>query len=169
MPVAVAPRVPPSGLTAVWVGPNSTPRVNLAWVDNSVSETNWTVQRGPAPTGPWTDIAVPASTTGPQTGGAARYTDMTVSSGTTYYYRVLATNVVGDTTQYSLTSGSGTVLNSTYPYVIVSSAPSSVVPPVFVSSAGDKTGVYPAWCRVLSQDGQWLHLEPGYRCFPALG
>ncbi len=129
MPVAVAPRVPPSGLTAVWVGPNSTPRVNLAWVDNSVSETNWTVQRGPAPTGPWTDIAVPASTTGPQTGGTARYTDMTVSSGTTYYYRVLATNVVGDTTQYSLTSGSGTVLNSTYPYVIVSSGPSGVVTP----------------------------------------
>jgi FtsP/CotA-like multicopper oxidase with cupredoxin domain len=142
MPVAVAPRVPPSGLAAAWVGPNSTPRVNLAWVDNSVSETNWTIQRGPASTGPWTDIAVPASITGPQSGATARYTDMSVSSGTNYYYRVLATNVVGDTTQYSLTSGSGTVLNSTYPYVIVSSGPSGVVTPVFVANGGDKTGVY---------------------------
>ena len=83
--VAIPPRVGPSGLTAVWVGPNTTPRVNLAWVDNSMSETNWTIQRGPASTGPWTDIAVPASATGPQTGGTVRYTDTTVSSGTTYY------------------------------------------------------------------------------------
>ena len=116
--VAVSPKIAPSGLLAIWVGPNSTPKVNLVWTDNSISETHWSIQRATAPTGPWTDIARSPSTTGPQTGGLARYTDTTVAPLLPYYYRVSATNWVGDTTTYSGTIG--------YPNIAVNSSASNV-------------------------------------------
>ena len=132
--IAIPPRVPPSGLTAGWIGPNSSPHVNLTWRDNSMSETNWTVQRSPAPTGPWSDLAMIPSTTGPQTGSTAGYSDPTVTPNTTYYYRVLATNVVGDTTQYSWTDG--------YPHTVVNSTPSAAISPTQSAvSVADFAGV----------------------------
>src|SRR5665647_489408 len=121
MAVAVPPRNPPSGLTAGWIGPNSSPKVNLTWVDTSISETNWTIQRAAAPTGPWTDLAMITSTTGPQTGATITYSDPTVIMNNPYYYRVRATNIVGDFTHYDGTVG--------YPYVIVNSSPSANVTP----------------------------------------
>jgi PKD repeat protein len=122
MSVAVAPKVPPSGLTALWMGPNSSPTVNLSWQDNSVSETNWTVQRALNSAGPWTDLAVAESLTGPATGGIVHYYDQTVALNTTYYYQIRATNWVGDITTYSWTSG--------YPNMAVNSTPSVMASPV---------------------------------------
>ncbi len=121
MSIAVAPRTPPSGLTALWMGPNSSPTVNLSWVDNSVTETNWTIQRSPNIAGPWTDLARSESTTGPATGGTVHYYDQTVALNTTYYYQVRATNWVGDITAYSWTSG--------YPNMAVNSTPSNMATP----------------------------------------
>ncbi len=72
----------------------------LTWTDNSSSEVNWTIQRAPAAIGPWTTIASVASTTGPGVGATVTYTDPTAGS-TTQYYRVNATNIVGDTTVYA--------------------------------------------------------------------
>ncbi len=86
----------PSRLTAA----NSTSGVTLAWTDNSTDETNWTIQRATSASGPWTTIAMPASTTGPGKGTKVRYIDNTVAGNTTYYYNVSATNIVGDTTVY---------------------------------------------------------------------
>ena len=135
MAVAVAPRIPPSNLRAELIGTGSTPMVILTWADNSVSETNWTVQRSLAPTGPWTDIAMIPSTTGPQTGSSGSYSDPTVTLNTTYYYQVLATNIVGDTTHYSWTTG--------YPYVVVNSTPSApAVITVSNVTSGFGVGVY---------------------------
>ena len=65
--VAVPPKFA-RGLTAVSAGPS---RVNLTWTDTTVSETNWTIQRSGAATGPWTIIALIPSTTGPQRNGTA--------------------------------------------------------------------------------------------------
>ncbi len=74
--------------------------VALSWRDNSVNETNWTIQRAASATGPWTNVATIPSTTGPATGATINYTDTPVASGT-YYYHIIANNVLGDTTTYS--------------------------------------------------------------------
>ncbi len=97
-PVAfvVAPMTP-SNLTATVV----TSGVKLTWRDNSKSETSFTIQRATNAAGPWTTIKTVPSTTGKGTGATVAYIDATVLFKTTYYYRVMATNVVGDTTIYT--------------------------------------------------------------------
>jgi len=74
-------------------------RVELAWKDNSVNETSFTVQRALSPAGPWVTLssAVPAQ---PGTGNTVTYNDTTVVRNRTYYYQVMATNTLGDTTPY---------------------------------------------------------------------
>ncbi len=134
--VAVAPRIPPSNLTAKWIGPNTSPNVTLTWKDNSVSETNWSIQRALSLAGPWIDIARAPSTTGPQSGGMVTYNNAPVALNTTYYYRVMATNVVGDTTVYSGTVG--------YPNIAVNSTPSNVATQIL---SNVKIGIY--------QNGSW--------------
>lgn len=85
---------------AVQSGNGNNQRVILTWTDNSTDEVSFKVQRATAATGPWTTIATVTSSTGPWIGDTKTYTDTTVVRGTTYYYRILATNVVGDTTLY---------------------------------------------------------------------
>ena len=107
------PPVAPSNLTRT--GQSGPLRVNLTWRDNSRNETGWKVQRGPAGTGPWTTIASLPSSTGPEVGLTIAYSDTAVTSGTTYYYRVLATNLVGDTAL------------ANFPTISVDSAPTAAV------------------------------------------
>ncbi len=82
----IAPPAAPSGFTATAV---STAQINLAWIDNSANETGFKVSRGMSASGPWTQIAAPAA-------NAASYSDKGLTAGTTYYYRVCATNSAGD-------------------------------------------------------------------------
>lgn len=67
----------------------------LSWIDQSVNETGWIVERALNIDGPWAEIDQFASTTGDQTGGIISYTDITVQSGITYYYRIKAINTIG--------------------------------------------------------------------------
>jgi FtsP/CotA-like multicopper oxidase with cupredoxin domain len=72
-------------------------RVVLTWTDNSVDETNFTIQRA-TDAGFTTGLAtfmVAGSTPNSATGGTIAFTDTTVAANTQYYYRVLASNVVG--------------------------------------------------------------------------
>ncbi len=88
----------PSGLLATLLaGPQ---RVDLTWTDGSANETEFTVQRATSAAGPFTAIATVSSDTGSTTGTTLTYTDTAVAPSTPYYYRVVASNVVGDTTQY---------------------------------------------------------------------
>jgi hypothetical protein len=86
--------VAPDGLAAV---AGAGPQVTLTWNDKSTNETHFLVQRTTNPaTVPWVTIAnVPtadrAGTSPPQ----VTYQDTTVAAGTTYYYRITATNAVG--------------------------------------------------------------------------
>jgi hypothetical protein len=73
----------PSGLTATASGSNV---INLSWVDNSSNEINFEIQRSTDGTN-YTLI----STAGPN---ATTYSN-TVAAGSTYYYRVRATNIYG--------------------------------------------------------------------------
>ena len=89
--IAVAPEAP-SNLNAS-VALLGHP-VNLTWADNSISETGFTLQRA-TNSGFTTGLA--NFTVGPN---VVKYNDTSAVSGTTYYYRVQANNVVGDTTVY---------------------------------------------------------------------
>jgi FtsP/CotA-like multicopper oxidase with cupredoxin domain len=95
--VAVQP-TSASGLTATAL----TTGVSLSWSDKSANETAFVVQRATAaaPT-TWTNLATLQSATGPAIGGTINYTDTSTTKKTSYLYRVVARNVVGDTTTYA--------------------------------------------------------------------
>lgn len=93
------PPTPPSGLSAT-IPANGTVQVDLTWIDNATTETGFVVERAIG-AGPWSAItgtlAAKAGT------GAMSYTDTTVSSATTYNYRVLAVNGTGVGTSNTVT------------------------------------------------------------------
>jgi len=89
---AVPPRAPSDlVVTLSGAGPLA---ATLNWVDNSISETGFLIQRAK-------DAAFTVDptefTVGPN---VVTYTDTTIVPSTAYYYRVQAVNVVGDTTIY---------------------------------------------------------------------
>jgi len=89
MVFAVPPKAP-TNLVANIIGFLFNMRVVLTWMDNSRNETGFTVQKSFNNTGPWTIIAtLPPNSTS--------YTDSIGITNNTYYYRVFATNTVGDT------------------------------------------------------------------------
>lgn len=88
----------PSGLTAMAV---SDGRIDLSWTDNAVNETAYVVERSPDGSTGWAGLtsSLPADTTS--------YSDTGLSGGTTYYYRVKATNASGGS-DYSNTASATT-------------------------------------------------------------
>ncbi len=98
--VAVAPNAP-SGLTVVRIGNGNNRRLDLSWTDNSLNETAFTIERASNIGGPWTILATLQSTTTGPTTGTRTYTDPIGNTNQTFFYRVQAHNVVGDTWNYS--------------------------------------------------------------------
>jgi FtsP/CotA-like multicopper oxidase with cupredoxin domain len=88
---AVPPQAPSDLVAKVALSGSS---VDLTWVDNSISETGFLIQRAKdaAFTVDLTEFSV-----GPN---VVKYTDTSIVLDTTYYYRVRAVNLVGDTTVY---------------------------------------------------------------------
>jgi len=86
---SAAPPAAPSNLTATAVAAN---QVNLSWVDNSINEAGFAIERAPdagGSPGAWTQI----TTTG---ANVTNYSDTAVVTNTTYWYRVQAFNALGD-------------------------------------------------------------------------
>jgi len=85
-------------------------KVTLSWLDNSLNETGFIVQRS-INGGTWTNIAtVPASTV---LNGTVTFTDPTnLKNKTTYSYRVLATNVVGGPAPYPIETANSAFSNT---------------------------------------------------------
>jgi len=83
----VVPPVAPTNLGAAKIGSGGGTKVVLTWT-GAVSATSYAVQRATATTGPWTTIA---------TATAPTYTDPVGNTKLTYFYRVSASNTVGDT------------------------------------------------------------------------
>jgi hypothetical protein len=79
----LAPQLPAA------TAPNNTPGMLLDWSDVSNVEENYLVYRATSSSGPWTTAiaTLPAGTTS--------YTDRGLTDGTTYYYRVIASNRFG--------------------------------------------------------------------------
>lgn len=107
----VTPTAPaaPSGLTA---SAASSSQINLTWTDGSNNETGFKLERRQSGSTTWTQIATPAA-------NATSCSNTGLSAATKYYYRIRATNVVGD----SVFSGEA---DATTP-VAAPSAPSSLV------------------------------------------
>ncbi len=85
----------PTGLSATLVKSN----VMLTWTNDAVNATSFTVQRANAQTGPWTTLAVVPGTI--VIGASATYTDTNAKKNTTYFYQVIANNLVGYTQTYA--------------------------------------------------------------------
>ncbi|HEX8525314.1 MAG TPA: fibronectin type III domain-containing protein [Tepidisphaeraceae bacterium] len=120
--LGVAP-VAPSNLSAT---AGSATQVTLAWNDNSTNETGFKVERATG-TGAFVQIAVTAA-------GATGYVDATAAEGTTYSYRVRATNAIGD-------SAYTTTATATTPV-----APRAPVSPTNLSATADSSSqVTLAW------------------------
>jgi hypothetical protein len=79
--------VAPSGLTAT---PISTSSVELSWTDNAIVETGYRVERSLDGISEWVQIS------GDLAVNTTLFTDDTVTSGITYYYRVYAFNSAGN-------------------------------------------------------------------------
>ena len=130
---AVAPE-PPSNLVATLLQGGRT--IRLTWRDNSANETHWTIQRATAVNGPWTTIDTVQSTTGSAVGGTVTYTDRPTGPRQTYYYRVIANNIVGYSgfavaALAAMSTGEGeTYPPEGFPSVSVDSEPSEISEPV---------------------------------------
>ena len=76
------PPAAPANLTATAI---SSSQINLAWTDNSNNETAFIIQRKAGASGTYSTIAIVAS-------NVTTYLDLGPATGTTYFYKVQATN-----------------------------------------------------------------------------
>jgi len=90
---AVPPEAP-SNLTAGITGTGLSKRANLAWTDNSISETGFTIQRA---TNDTFTTGLTTFNVGPNT---TTFINTIGNTNQSFFYRVAAANVVGDTAFY---------------------------------------------------------------------
>ncbi len=89
--VAVAPDAPSTPVATVLAAPLG---VRLNWNDNSPNATGFTIQRATDAAFTTNRVSIPAAKA---LGVPQTFTDNTVAAGLTYYYRVIADNLVGST------------------------------------------------------------------------
>jgi hypothetical protein len=113
--VADYPKAPIS-VVATLTGSGNSQGAKLTWVDNSTNETGWIIQRATSPSGPWTNVGTLGTTSslanstpsttlvkdlGLPTGQTFTFNVTGLSRRTTYYFQVVATNVVGLTQTFA--------------------------------------------------------------------
>ncbi len=94
----------PSALAATTV---STTQINLAWTDNSTNETGFRVERS-TDNVTFTEIGTTAA-------NVTTFNSTTLTSGTTYYYRVRAYNAGGNSAYSNTASATTAVVQAPYP------------------------------------------------------
>ncbi len=92
--VSLTPAIPaipvvPAAPTGLAASAASSSQINLTWSDNSNNETNFILERSQDGLTAWTQIAAPAA-------GATSFSNTALTASTAYYYRLRATNAVGD-------------------------------------------------------------------------
>ena len=83
-PTPTAPAAPTTLVATTF----SSTQINLSWVDSSSNETGFVLQRKTGTAGTWATINSPAA-------NVTTYQDRAVAASTAYYYRIYATNSVG--------------------------------------------------------------------------
>ena len=121
----------PSGLIA---GAVSSTQINLSWTDNSSNETGFKIERKTGSGGTYAQIA----TTG---AGVTTYNDTGLTASTTYFYRVRATNAVGDSAYSAEASATTATLPPAAPSALnASAASSSQINLTWTDNASNETG-----------------------------
>lgn len=120
----------PSGLARTVV---SAAQINLTWVDNSNNETGFKIERK---TGVGGTYALRATV---GIGGTA-YSDTGLSQSTTYYYRVRATNTVGDSANSNEVNGTTLTLPSAPSGLAASTTSISQINLSWTDTATNETG-----------------------------
>ncbi len=95
LPLLAVPGIAPQKIALSWTEPATTPDTGLV---------GFLIQRAPAPAGPFATIATILSTS------RRTYTDVTVTSNTSYSYRVIAFNSIGNSTP----SNTRTITSATF-------------------------------------------------------
>ena len=134
--LVVAPDAP-TALTATRSGTT----VNLTWTDNAANESGFVIQRA-TDAGFTTNLTTfngSTSTPASAYGVNVTFADTTVNAATSYYYRVLATNVVGYGNGYPQMTA-----NSAYSTAI-SVGPTPAAPTSFTAAAASSTQVNLTW------------------------
>lgn len=126
------PPSPPTSVIATRLGTGTTQTVNITWVDNSFNETGFTVQRATNLNGPWLSLT-PSAPAAAGLGTPMAFTDTTIARRTTYYYRVVANNVIGYTQTYAAPAVG-------YPNMSVDSIPTLAAAPVTILSPVNELG-----------------------------
>lgn len=104
----VIPPKAPSIVSAYIIGNGSKRKAVLTWANNSINATSITIQRAASSSGTWSDLVTLPS-------NSNLYTDVIGNKNNNYYYRIFASNTVGDTG----TPGFPTVtMNSDYSNIV---------------------------------------------------
>src|SRR3989338_2584496 len=104
--------ITPSGLSAI---ADSSGQINLTWADNSSNETGFKIERKTGTNGTYTQIKTVSA-------NVTSYSDTGLTEGTTYYYRVSATNSAGDS---AYTTSDSIPLDTTAPDTTITSQPTN--------------------------------------------
>jgi FtsP/CotA-like multicopper oxidase with cupredoxin domain len=111
--------------------------IALQWLDDSMGETSYRVERAAASTGPWSAVGTLQSPARSGIGGTVAYTDTTVAANTPYYYRVFAVNLVGTTLSSSFTLP----VAPGFPTMSADSAPSHIATATLTPSVAAPTNL----------------------------
>jgi titin len=132
-PAATVPAAP-SGLTATAV---SSSQINLSWTDNAGNETGYKVQRAPGGTTSFVEIASLGA-------GVTSYQNTGLTASTSYAYRVLAFNGVGNSgysnTATATTQAPAPTVPNAPTNLTATAASSSQINLSWTDNAGNETG-----------------------------
>ncbi len=135
-PVDVSVLLPtaPASLTATTI---SSTQVNLAWVDLSDNETTFRIERCSGPACSFVPITSEIANV---TAGTAAYSDVGVTEGNDYSYRVRALNAVGYSASYTNVSSTSTALAAAPTALTATTTSTSNIDLAWVDNAGNETG-----------------------------
>lgn len=127
--ITYTPLAAPTALVATASSSSSTV-ISLAWTDNATNETGYLIERGLS------------STTLSQIGSSATstYTDKTAAPGTTYYYKVRATNTGGNSAYSNIASATTGSVPSAPTTLSTASISSSQIDLSWTDTASNETG-----------------------------
>lgn len=140
--------VPPTAPSALTATAASQTQIDLAWADNSDDETGFRIERSLDGSTLWTHIATVDT-------GVESYSDTGLECGTTYYYRVCAVNVNGNSA-YTGTAHASTNACTSITTLTATAASQTEIALAWTVSGADKDGF-----RIeRSPDGtsDWTHI-----------
>ncbi len=134
------PPAPVTAVNAVRQGNGNNQSVLITWTDGSTNETGFTVQRATTATGPWlsltsASLTLPTSPAAPGLGTPMSFTDTTLARRTTYYYQVVANNVVGYPQTYAAPAIG-------YPTLSADSVPTAAPAPITTLVIGEPGPIF---------------------------